>query len=148
MKSYLLPGIFAALVLLVGLAACGGSSTPPTSHGGPVKDYVSLIDHLRAAGATVVPVGTVTQPFLSVGGQTITVNGQQVQVYEYANEDAANADAARISSDGGTVGNTMVDWIAPPHFYKTGRLIVLYVGTNTSVMQVLGTTLGPQFAGR
>ena len=113
-----------------------------------MKDYVSLVDHLRAAGATVMPTGTVTQPFFSVTGPVITVNGEQVQVYEYPNDDGASADAARISPDGGSVGNTMVDWIAPPHFYRGGRLIVLYVGTNTPVMRILETILGPQFAGR
>ena len=133
---------------LIGLVGCGGSSTPPISHGGPVQDYVSLIDHLRAASATVVPTGTVAQPFFSVTGQIITVNGEQVQVYQYANEDGANTDSARISPDGGTIGNSMVDWIAPPHFYKVGQLIVLYVGMNTSLMKVLEMTLGPQFAGR
>ncbi len=109
---------------------------------------MSLIDHLRAANAIVVPTGTLTQPFFSVTGQVITVNSEQVQIYEYANEDGANADAARISPDGGTIGNAMVDWIAPPHFYKQGKLIVLYVGTSTSVMHVLKGILGPQFAGR
>jgi len=147
MKGSRLISIFVALLLL-GLVGCGGSSTPPTSHGGPVKDYVSLVDHLRAASATVVPTGTVTQPFFSVTGQVITVNGEQVQIYEYADEEAANADAARISPDGGTIGNTMVDWIAPPHFYKKGQLIVLYVGTKTSLMKILEMTLGPQVAGR
>ncbi len=133
---------------LIGLVGCEGSPTPPTSHGGPVKDHVSLIDHLRAASATVVPIGTVAQPFFSVTGQIITVNGEQVQVYEYTNDDGANTDAARISPDGGTIGNSMVDWIAPPHFYKVGQLIVLYVGMNTSLMKILEMTLGPQFAGR
>ena len=148
MKGSGLIGGFIALLFFVGTAGCGGSSAPLASHGGPVKDYVSLIDHLRAGGATVVPAGSVAQPFFSVPGQLITVNGQQVQVYEYANDDSANADAARISPDGSTVGNTSVDWVAPPHFYKKSRLIVLYVGTNSSVMHILETALGPQFGGR
>jgi hypothetical protein len=139
--------IFVAL-LLFGLAGFGGAATPPASHGSPVKDYVSLVDHLRAAGATAVPTGSVTQPFFSVPGQVMTVKGEQVQIYEYADEEAANADAARISPDGGTIGNSMVDWVAPPHFYKGGQIIVLYVGTNKAVMHLLDTTLGPQFAGR
>jgi hypothetical protein len=147
MKCSRLISIFVALLLL-GLGGCGGSSTPPTSHGGPVKDYVSLVDHLRGVGATVVPTGSVSQPFFSVPGRVITVNGEQVQIYEYANEDDANAEAARISPDGGAVGNTMVDWIAPPHFYQKGQIIVLYVGTSTTVINILEMTLGTQFAGR
>ncbi len=146
MKSSRFISVFVACFLL-GLVGCGGSATPPTSHGGPVKDSVSLIDHLRAANATVVPTGTVAQPFFSVTGQIITVNGEQVQVYEYTNDDGANTDAARISPDGGTIGNSMVDWIAPPHFYKKGQLIVLCVGTSTSLMKVLESTLGAQLAG-
>jgi hypothetical protein len=147
MKCSRLMSVFVALFFL-GLVGCGGSSTAPTSHGGPVKDYVSLVDHLRGIGATVVPTGSVTQPFFAVSGQVIKVNGEQVQIYEYADAEAANADVARISSDGGTVGNTMVDWIAPPHFYMKGQLIVLYVGINTSVIHILETLLGPQYAGR
>lgn len=137
--------LFGVLALI--LSACG-QQTPTTSHGGPVQDYVSLIDHLRAQGATVDPVGNVSQPFFSVKGQTITVNGEQVQVYEYANADTANAEAARISPDGGTIGNSSVDWIAPPHFFKAGKIIVLYVGNASTVLQPLIAVLGSQFAGR
>jgi hypothetical protein len=147
MKSSRFISVFVACILL-GLVGGDGSATPPTSHRGSVKDYVPLIDHLRAASATVVPTGTMAQPFFSVTGQIITVNGEQVQVYAYANDDGAHTDAARISPDGGKIGNSMVDWIAPPHFYKAGQFIVLYVGTNTSFMKVLEMKLGPQFAGR
>lgn len=41
----------------------------------------------------------------------------------------------------------MVDWIAPPHFYKKGQLIVLYAGVNISVIHILEASLGSQFAG-
>ena len=135
------------LLMLAGFAGCGEPPAPPTSHGGPIRDYVSLIDHLRAS-TTVVPAGSVNQPGLSVTGYLIKVNGEDVQVYEYADEDAANTEASHISPDGGTIGTTMVDWVAPPHFFKKGRIIVLYVGTTPSVLQVLRMNLGPQFAGR
>jgi hypothetical protein len=38
--------------------------------------------------------------------------------------------------------------VATPHFYKAGRLIVLYVGDSTGVTNVLEAELGQQFAGR
>jgi hypothetical protein len=118
------------------------------SHGGPVEDYVSLIDNLRASGATVEPVGEVEQAFFSVTGHVITVNGNDVQVFEYADAEAAEADAALVAPDGGSVGTTMVTWVATPHFYRTGKLIVLYVGDDSGVTAVLESALGPQFAGR
>ncbi len=123
--------------------------TPPVvSHGGPVTDYISLFDNLRAAGATVEPAGEISQPFFSVKGNAITVDGENVQVFEYADTTTADAEAALVSPDGSSIGTTMVSWVATPHFYKTGKLIVLYVGDNTGVISVLEDLLNPQFAGR
>ena len=42
----------------------------------------------------------------------------------------------------------MVTWVAPPHFYRQGRVIVLYVGSNPNILSLLTAVLGPQFAGR
>lgn len=117
------------------------------SHGGPVEDYVSLIDNLRASGATVEPVGEVEQAFFSVKGWIINVNGADVQVFEYADTAAAAAAAALVAPDGGSVGTTMVTWVETPHFYKLGKLIVLYVGTDAAVTTLLEKAFGPQFAG-
>ena len=147
MLRRLLVAVMATVCVVVVSAACGGEATPVASHGGPVTDYVSLIDGLRAAGATVEPTGTVDQPFFSVEGRLITVDGEDVQVFEY--EDAASVEdaAGDVSADGSSVGTSMVGWVAPPHFYKKARLLVLYVGDDAVVMQLLEDVLGEQFAG-
>jgi hypothetical protein len=41
----------------------------------------------------------------------------------------------------------MMTWIATPHFYSGGQLIVLYVGDQSSTMNLLEEVLGSQFAG-
>ncbi len=147
MKHYLIPIVFLFLVA-AWVTGCGGQPTPIVSHGEPVTGYVSLIDSLRAAGATVEPAGEVSQPFFSVKGQVITVNGGDVQVFEYADAAVADAEAALVSPDGGSVGTSMMSWVAAPHFFKTGKLIVLYVGDSADVTDALEAALGPQFAGR
>ncbi len=125
------------------------SEEPIVSHGGPTSDYVSLVDNLRAAGATVEPAGEViNQPFFSVTGSIITVNGGDVQVFEYADAATAEAEAALVSPDGSSVGTSMVGWVASPHFYRVEKLIVLYVGDGEAVTAVLESVLGQQFAGR
>ncbi len=147
MKSRLF--LIAFLLLVVAwVTGCGAKSPPTVTHGGAVTDYISLIDNLRAAGASVEPAGEVMQPFFSVKGQSITVNGGNVQVFEYADVAAADTEAALVSPDGSSIGTSMPAWVATPHFYKTGRLIVLYVGDDTAVINVLETVLGQQFAGR
>ena len=128
-----------------------GESTPPqtpvASRGGPVTDYASLIDALRAGGASVEPAGEVSQSFFSVEGKVIKVNGADVQVFEYADEATAQADASLVQPDGYEIGAAIVDWMAPPHFYQKERLMVLYVGTDNAIMAALEATLGAQFAG-
>ena len=127
----------------------GGAKTPvAVSHGGPLVDYVSLVDQLRGVGATVDPAGEIEQPFFSVKAQVIKVNGEDVQVFEFANAPAANAVASSVAPDGGSIGTNMVSWIAPPHFYKAGKIIVLYVGNPGAVTVLLAKVVGAQFAGR
>ena len=124
-----------------------------------VTDYISLIDNLREAGAIVVDTGIVGQmDCFSIDSRIITVNGSDVQVWEYEDAAAADTEAVLISPDGSSIKITIntdeqifkichYDWIASSHFYKASNLIVLYVGENQAVRDVLETVLGLQFAG-
>lgn len=133
------------LMLVVYGTGCAGDT-------GKVVDYASLIDNLRKAGAIVYPGGEFPPDFLSAKRMIISVNGSNVQVWEYDDAASADAEAALISPDGFSLNTAtkskLVDWIAPPHFYKAGRLIVLYVGESEAVTIVLERVLGPQFAGQ
>ena len=145
MKRFLL----AAALLL---AACG---TGAQSHGGPVQDQVSLIDALRGKNLTVDISGTVSQPFLNPqSGTAVRLSGgaltapADLQLFEYSSASAASADASRISPDGSGTATTKISWVAPPHFFLKGRVLVLYVGNDPAVFNVLKSLLGPQFAGK
>lgn len=141
------------LIFIVSLAlvALGGATCRPKStgnQGGSALGFTNLVDGLRGAGAKVEPAGEVSQPFFSVKGQIIKVNGSDVQVFEYANATAADAQAKSVSPDGSVVGKSRVGWIAPPHFYKKGKIIALYLGADATVIRALEAILGPQFAGK
>lgn len=162
--------LFSVIVMVLGAAALSGcdkpldflgegttqstqtagseQATPTVSPGALARDYASLVASLKATGVTVEPGDEVEQPFFSVTGRTIKVNGQDVQVFEYPDTASADAEAAQVSPDGSAVGTTMMTWTAPPHFYKGGRVIVLYVGTDASVIAALKAALGAQFAGQ
>jgi hypothetical protein len=114
----------------------------------PVADFASLLEHLRARGLAARVEDDVEQPFFSAKGKALAIGDEHVQVFEYATPAAAVAEAARVSPDGMTVGTTKVHWLGPPHFYRSGRLLVLYIGTDREVQEALEAALGPQFAGR
>ena len=111
-------------------------------------DLARLIDELRATGATAsLSKERISQPFFSARGRIIHLNGQVVWVFSYASGTTAEKEAARISSDGMTIGHSKPSWLGTPHFYRQRRLIVLYLGDDSSILESLRRVLGQQFAG-
>lgn len=103
---------------------------------------------MRATGLTVEDAGAVSQPFFSPEGHAYTVGGENVQVFRYKSVRAAEAEAKKVNAEGTTVGTSAMMWVGPPHFYRKGRLLVLYVGDNDAMLKALSSALGPQFAGK
>ena len=150
MKSILLIFLFISLVVSACQPANPNSpdgDQPPAAGIDESLDAQGLGDSLASFGATAGQEGQIDQPFFSVPGQVITVNGESVQVFEYADAAQADDEASQVAPDGSSIGTTMATWIGPPHFYRADRLIVLYVGDDQSIMELLETVLGSQFAG-
>lgn len=148
MRKFKLSLTFTLIFINLLLTACAGQSTSTVSHGGPVTDYISLVDSLRAEGFIVELAGNVSQPFFAPEGTVLAVDGEQVQVFEFSSVADADAVTESISDDGSSVGTMMMLWVAAPHFYKIDKLVVLYVGENERVINVLEELFGPQIAGR
>lgn len=113
----------------------------------PVDDYPNLVSSLRAVGRTVAPTGKRALTLLNGKGQVITLNGNEVQIFEYADISTANTQASQISADGASISERMISWSSTPHFYKKDKLIVLYVGKDPLTINTLRELLGSQFAG-
>ncbi len=113
-----------------------------------VTDYSNFVVQLTAEGVAVEETGELVQPFFSITGKTIKADGQDIQIFEYAHGGAMAEDAALVSPDGFSIGTTMLNWIDTPHFYKSGRIIVIYIGGNPDIINSLEDIVGPQFAGR
>lgn len=86
----------------------------------------------------------------------ITLNdSENMQVYIYESSDKAIEDAKRISLDGfsytkseGDEGmTTTIDWIDNPHFYKIQNIMILYLGNDETILDILSDSFGEQIAG-
>jgi hypothetical protein len=111
-------------------------------------DLNALLAALQAADVTVESGGAVNQPFFTVQGQSVKVNGQDVQVFVYDTAQAMETEAAQISADASTIGTSSPTWMDAPHFYKLRRVLILYVGQDQTVLEQLNRVLGLQFAGQ
>ena len=147
MKPFTRPLLIGLLIGMLLLVACNDQQQTIEREGDLAIDLDTLVDHLEAAGATVERVGTLSQPFFTPEGQVINVNSQDVQVFEYENESDAGVEADLVSPDGSSVGTSMMSWLATPHFYTSGKLVVLYVGDQNDTIELLNGVLGPQIAG-
>jgi len=135
-------------VMVTALACAACLAHGPDSLRETPFDMPQLIEALRATGTPVSSGDEIEQPFFTVKGRMVSVAGEDVQVYQYADEDTARQAAATVSPDGGTIGTSRPFWAASPHFYRKGLLIVLSVGDSAAVTRPLERVLGTQFAGR
>lgn len=147
-KRKLFIGVAVAVILMVALGLLTQLSA---------TSYASFQESLRAHGATVQENGAGSQPFLRGTDRRLSINGTAVDVFEYGTTLETSLDAGRISTDGSTISSGIgpfggpaatIDFIAPPHWFRSGRVLVLYVGRDGSVLALLQTTLGAPFAGR
>ena len=106
-----------------------------------------IVQNLTSKGFSVKFSGTVEQPFVDVKGRAFAVDNGSIQIFEFKTAGDADAFASTVSPDGTKVGNTFVTWIAQPHFYKSGTLVVIYLGNDAKVAEALESVLGKQFAG-
>jgi hypothetical protein len=153
-----------ALLIVCAGCAVGGSTTTagratsappplatPTSGTvqGTVQDYATLVTALTAAGATV-QLGRELPPddIFGAPSRDILVNGSaHMSVFEYLTT-AAAADVATCFHGGqkrcpGERSDTIIDYVAPPHLYLAGRVLVLYAGAAASMLELLASVLGP-----
>jgi hypothetical protein len=135
------------LLLAAALLVPAGCDSP-TGPDNEELDYNLVLQGLRQSGLAAEPAGELSQPFMSIPARLIAIGAENVQVFEYPDQQSAQADAARISADGGRVWNSLILWVAPPHFYRRERVLALYVGDSAPIKGGLERLLGPQFAGR
>jgi len=136
--------------LAITMSSCGEAvSSTPLTEASSVLDQAGLIDALKAAGVTPEIGDPITQDFFSVEGTLINLGQTDgFQVFEYKTAEDMEADASKVAPDGGSVGTSMINWIMPPHFFKSGRIIVLYLGDNKTTLGLLEKIMGKQFAGQ
>ena len=128
-------------------AAAGGEASPAPQRATRPATAESVARVLRNGGSQVRIEQKLRQPFFDVPATILEVDGEGVQVYAFRDAAAAAVAAARVSPDGRRVGGSQPLWIAPPHFFRSSNLVVLYLGDDAGLLQRLETAFGAQFAG-
>lgn len=120
---------------------------PAVSFEGNVEDHDTFVRAVEAQGTSVETIEKREDSVFSVPVTVIAIGGADVQVFEFKSASDAQSAALTVSDDGTEIGTSIIRWIDAPHFYTKGKVIVLYVGQNPDILNLLGSILGPQFAG-
>lgn len=123
------------------------NDNPVKPFDGKVIDYDTLVDAITSRGLSVELVEESEDSTFSAPAKVISVAGIDVQVFEFLSEADAIAASQTVSEDGTEIGLSVIRWMDNPHFYTQGNIIVLYVGQNPEIMNLLDSLLGNQFAG-
>lgn len=135
---------------VAGMLSGGCTAESPVTPG-PITSIDLLAAALRAEGAAVAVQGPLPRdsyPFFPITGVRRVLSDESITAFPYPTATEAEAAAASISRDGAVVGTSNILWVAPPRFYRTDAVIVLYVGTDPGVIGILDRALGPPFASR
>ena len=76
--------------------------------GEPVDSYDRLLATLLGNGSVEESLDSISQPFFVPLGQVISVDGHEVQVFEFSSEADALSAAETISPNGSSIGTSMV----------------------------------------
>ena len=85
---------FVAMAIIA--TSCAVRQDAGETVGEPVDSYDGLLAALRGNGSKVDSVGSISQPFFVPEGQVISVDGYEVQVFEFSNEGDALSAAETI----------------------------------------------------
>jgi hypothetical protein len=127
------------------MTACTSSGENQTG-ASTLTGYEELVGAIRDQNGSEIDISEsqelVDQPFFAVKGQILKLEASDVQVFQYASEEARQVDSDQISVDGSSIGTSMITWIDQPNFWAKDSLIVLYVGTDSVIQSILSSVLG------
>ena len=136
-------------VLLLGATACTEAQAPEVDEPETeLNDYEDLVGALEALGAEVEELGAVPEDreIFDAETQVIRVNGEEIQVFDFDSAEEAETMASLVAPEAGTVGDITVDWADTTHFFRSGSLLVFYVGNNEALTTLLEGLMGMEFA--
>ena len=136
--------------------------------GEKVFDYFSLLDGLTSSGLHIEQITEVSRSVFGAHGNYIfSVDAKAVKlgenrgmlVLEYPDEGTARAETQFVSRDGyglsrpGSGFYLEFEFVSTPHWFQSGRIIVLYNGpggpeNDYETLAAVNKLLGMQFAGR
>lgn len=114
----------------------------------PEEAFQETLEDLRDKEVEVTDDGSFQQTVFPLAmARTVSVGGEEVRIFVYETQTAAETDARLITPEGDMVEDRDVIWAGNPHFFYEDQVIALYMGTDKAVLEALTDVFGEQIAG-
>lgn len=143
----MMKALFASGFALFLVIACSAGPAVPLGNDSQTS-IRSVVSALRAEGIEIRQVQMLDQPFFPVPAHVYTAAGEDLQLYEFPSAAEAERAASQVDPQGSTISNTKVSWMAPPHFFRKGRVLAIHLGTSAPTLAAIQRVMGKPFAGR
>jgi len=131
------------LVFVLSLAACSVDFSDTEG----MMGYAAFIELLERNGFTIEPIEQETEAMvLSAIPRHFYIDGEQITIFEFSSNQAMEAEAGFVSTDGFSINNNnsgesaSIFWTSNPYWFKRDLIIINYVGTNERIIDFLMDT--------
>lgn len=127
-----------AMIIYVGLSSCRRSTINPSE----MENLGVLKNSLENAGANIQEGGKTSIDHFDIQGQTLFINQDAIEVYEFVGLLEREAVSQNISANGMVVDGKIVSWETKPVVWGSGSLIVFYWGYDGGIILLLSGLMG------
>ncbi len=102
---------------------------------GPVTE--SFVKELKTEHFSAIPTASVKRLPLSVQGRMISIDGDNIQVFEYDNAEVAQKEAYALVSQYENADKNSASSEKNEHIYLKDKLVIFYLGSDESIMNLI-----------
>ncbi len=113
----------------------------------PVQNYADLLDALRRENRPAERIGFVSRPIFSTHGMIVKFDQTNFQVFEYPDVQTRATETQKFIQKNVQIRDIAGFKAEQVHIWSSGRLIVLYTGSDRETTRLLTRLLGAPFAG-
>lgn len=98
-----------------------------------------IIKKITATGLNPIVVGPIMRGTFSVEGKIVTLGGDNINIYEYANSNIASDEVVSFQLSSETSAGS---WKKEVYLYSKDNIIVFYMGEKKNIINSLNTIFG------
>ncbi|MEI8062028.1 MAG: hypothetical protein WCG97_01900 [bacterium] len=101
----------------------------------------AFVEEVKTVNLSPVITGKVNRAPLTASGRSISMAGDNFQVFEYSDSNTAKKEAGLLAQKYATSSHAS-EWLNDVHIYQRDKLVIYYLGSNQKIINSLSQGVG------